>query len=839
MTVNEVEEFSGIRDRFALSRAQLLADYAAISKKRRGAAEATALRLRSRQYLDIMAAEASMGVYDWAGLECILRDPKALVTQRIEPMVMAEIGRVLLLQQLEPDDTKLGVSALRFAIDRLPKNLKSRRFRKLLIEHFILSRMHKEAEEHLDAWPDVDRDFHSYLRGELSNPYRVLGGGDLKLWLENFNRPFEAHELSVVELVDLPGAPFDRLCSPAPTSAATSVNDDDRKAPRVSVILTTYNPSKTELATSLNSILNQTLSDLEVIVVDDASDAEQRADIDELAERDARVKVVHVEDNGGTYRSRNIGLAMATGKYVTGQDDDDWSHPERLAEQVRLLETRPDVIGCRVESITCLPDLSRVRLGYKASGANASSLMMRLETYRQIGGFLETRKAADTELHRRVEKFTGKPIVDIEKPLTIVRIETESLSRSEFRAGWSHPARREFKFSYSYWHATARRSELTLDDDSTPMVHIPGRFRIDQSARPAHLDVVYAGDWRQYGGPQKSMIEEIHALVDHGFNVGVMQLEAPRFMTKVTKPLTSHVQHLINSGLVHEVLYDDELKVDLLVLRYPPILQFATAELSGLQVQRMMILANQAPSELDGSDIRYLVQDCTRNAQRMFTHNVTWVPQGPQVREAIESYLPPEAIETFDIPGIVKASDWKSAKNHRRSTLPVVGRHSRDNRMKWPEAADVIEKAYPTSGRFDIRILGGASVPKDVLGVKETPAAWTVYGVDALPVPAFLRTLDFYVFFQNSVAVEAFGRSVLEALAAGLIVILPKSYEEVFGEAAIYVSPDKIQETVMMYHNDRHLFAKQLDIAERVVADNFSHESYVSLIDEVLKGANT
>jgi hypothetical protein len=99
------------RDRFDLTREQLLSDYAAISKKRRGAAETTALRLRSRQYLDIMAAEASKATLDWAGLRAVLLDEELLGETRLEPMVLAEIGRVLLLQQLLDEDVNLAVTA--------------------------------------------------------------------------------------------------------------------------------------------------------------------------------------------------------------------------------------------------------------------------------------------------------------------------------------------------------------------------------------------------------------------------------------------------------------------------------------------------------------------------------------------------------------------------------------------------------------------------------------------------------------------------------------------------------------------------------------------------------
>lgn len=823
------------RDRFALTRSQLLTDYSGISAKRRGAAEATALRLRSRQFLEIMAFEASFRSLDWAGLKALLAEPVTLKSRELDPMVMAEIGRVLLLQEIEPADQRLGVAALEYGVNGLPVNVKSRRFRKLLVDHYILAHEYDTAKSALTEWRDLEREARGYLSAELLNPFFVHDGANKEAWLANFNREFEAFGLSPISLVDGQETPFDRLTTEAPAPRPGGGFDEDSST--VSAIVTTFQPGRDELLTAVRSLLHQTHRNLEVILVDDASGPDYEGVLQAAVALDNRVKLVKAETNGGTYLARNLGLSVATGVYVTGQDDDDWSHPERIAEQVAFLEKNSRLVGCRVSAIACLPNLCRVRLGYKPVSANASSLMMRRETFKKVGGFMAARKAADTELHRRAEELTGRAVEDIEKPLTIVRIEPDSLSRSEFRAGWSHPARREFKFSYSYWHTQANPEELALEGEATPRVSVPRRFRIDPSTFPARFDVVFAGDWRQYGGPQRSMLEEIRALTSEGFVVGVMQLEAPRFMTKIQKPLTPHVQELINDGTVTEVLYDDPVEVGILILRYPPILQFSIEAASQLRVAKMIILANQAPSELDGSDIRYRVEDCTINARAMFCEDVIWAPQGAQVRAAIEPYLAPGEITGFDIPGMVEPNEWYRDHSFRRSTLPVVGRHSRDNAMKWPEDPKVIESVYPTTGRFDIRILGGANIPRVALKKDVTPAAWTVYEVDALPVQVFLESLDFYVFFQHSVAVEAFGRAILEAIASGLVVILPNHYKDVFGAAAIYAEPAEVRSVVMKYHNDRTSYLEQVRTARAVVEDKFSHAAYVKLIQSLLAGA--
>src|SRR5699024_2193541 len=229
------------------------------------------------------------------------------------------------------------------------------------------------------------------------------------------------------------------------------------------------------------------------------------------------------------------------------------------------------------------------------------------------------RKAADTEFFYRVARVTGRPVGLISKPLSIIRIMDGSLSRSEFSPGWRHTARRSFRSSYELWHDESSVEEMRLDKKKEPRVAVPRRFHIDRDSVPVEFDVVLAGDWQQYGGPQKSMIEEIHAITRAKLRVGVMNLEAARFMTKNDhKTLNPHIQSMINSGYVGEVHYDEEVRVRLLILRYPPILQFFTQPASKLQIDSMIILANQAPSELDGTDIRYIVGDCHDNATKAF-----------------------------------------------------------------------------------------------------------------------------------------------------------------------------------------------------------------------------
>ena len=104
----------------------------------------------------------------------------------------------------------------------------------------------------------------------------------------------------------------------------------------VSVIIPVYNDEK-YLMDCVNSVLNQTYQNLEVILVNDGSTDRSAALCEQLRAQDSRVRVLH-KPNGGVGDSRNAGLAMATGELLAFVDNDDRMEPTNLAELVDLLE---------------------------------------------------------------------------------------------------------------------------------------------------------------------------------------------------------------------------------------------------------------------------------------------------------------------------------------------------------------------------------------------------------------------------------------------------------------------------------------------------------------------
>lgn len=100
--------------------------------------------------------------------------------------------------------------------------------------------------------------------------------------------------------------------------------------PKISVIVPVYNVEK-YLSRCINSILDQTFSDFELLLIDDGSKDKSGEICDEYAERDNRIKVFHKE-NGGVSSARNVGLDNAKGEWICFCDSDDWVENQFLYE---------------------------------------------------------------------------------------------------------------------------------------------------------------------------------------------------------------------------------------------------------------------------------------------------------------------------------------------------------------------------------------------------------------------------------------------------------------------------------------------------------------------------
>ncbi len=198
------------------------------------------------------------------------------------------------------------------------------------------------------------------------------------------------------------------------------------RAPAVSVIIPTFNRASV-LDRAVASVLGQTFTDFELIVVDDGStDETDRV----LARSGARLRV-HRQGNQGVSAARNAGIRMARGKWIAFLDSDDCWLPEKLERQIAFFRDHPDAGICQTEEIW-IRNGRRVnpkRRHRKPSGwifidalnlclVSPSAVMIDRALIDAAGGFDETFPACeDYDLWLRIALH--HPIHLIDEPLTV------------------------------------------------------------------------------------------------------------------------------------------------------------------------------------------------------------------------------------------------------------------------------------------------------------------------------------------------------------------------------------------------------------------------------------
>ena len=253
---------------------------------------------------------------------------------------------------------------------------------------------------------------------------------------------------------------FDRL---SPQSTPSTAGLDSRHG-LVSVIVPVFNAAGV-VRTAVHSLLAQSWTELEVLLIDDGSSDGSLANCRELAAQDGRVRVIQLGRNLGAYRARNSGLAEARGDFVTVHDADDWSHPQKIEMQLRALLEDRSLKASVSHWVRASPglDMTRWRMEESWIHRNVSSLMIRADLRDAIGYWDRAKVNADTEYYYRIlQAFGPNAIKEVNPgiPLAFGRTMQESLTsqtathlRTQFRG-----VRHDYMEAAHNWHSQARTS---------------------------------------------------------------------------------------------------------------------------------------------------------------------------------------------------------------------------------------------------------------------------------------------------------------------------------------------------------------------------------------------
>lgn len=682
-----------------------------------------------------------------------------------------------------------------------------------------------------------------FLQLNAVNPNVSMNTDKRSEWISRMNRIFASSGLAEFEFPEDEAPSFYNIRVRAEPVAEAGL-------PMISVIMPIYEPNEaTDVA--LRSLVTQTWTNLEILVIDDCSPdtfedgspTPYRSQLQAWADADSRVKLILCEENRGAYAVRNDAFDVASGEFVTVADKDDWHHPQKLERQARQLMRQPDRGANIVNWVRADENLKfLVRWGPdRVIHPSFASIMYRREEVRNRLGYWDAvRKSADGEHRKRYELvYSERLVAEDGVPMAISLLGDGNLTSSDFGLGYRHPDREIYQDAYSAWHEEVAAGDSPFMPKPVkerkwigPPSFLPDR---DRDSVP-HYDVVYLSEFGLLGGNSLSLEQEIQTALDAGLRVGVIPLQNGLVKGASTRRMTPMLRRMFLDGQVDRLHLHRQVTATLMVIHWPPIMQLLPDGPSHIQVERMVVVANQVPAMTSKIYYGYEAEDVSTNCFETFGHRPLWAPQSSVVRRRLLAVAPFAEIADVDWPGVAEPAPGTLGRSLQLDGAPVLGHPWDEEELNWPVQARDRDAVFPKDGSVNVILRGHvqALVRRGVLKSRTTlPHGWQVIEGEAeTRFREYLDELDFLVCFGGDVWDESTEPSILEALAKGVVCVGPQALSEVYGDAVVCCEPRQVQATL------RHLWDADAYEAQRRRGFEFlerarTREDYLRRLEKV------
>jgi len=238
----------------------------------------------------------------------------------------------------------------------------------------------------------------------------------------------------------------------------------------VTIFISAFNAEST-IGKAIQSLLDQTHKNLEIIICDDNSSDSTPRICAEFTRHSSLIKFIQNKTQMGTYVNRNMGLELSRGDFFTILDADDIAHPSRVAMQLDVLLANPCLIGV-IGHWVRLSNRGYISFrnfwgGTYLHEAVATFMFRREAVMRKIGYWDEVMFSADTEFLERVRRvFGAKSVEGLKVPLCIASQLETSLTNNKKNGisnfqGLSN-ARLQYRRSWTEWHKRTKPEDLYI-----------------------------------------------------------------------------------------------------------------------------------------------------------------------------------------------------------------------------------------------------------------------------------------------------------------------------------------------------------------------------------------
>lgn len=344
-----------------------------------------------------------------------------------------------------------------------------------------------------------------------------------------------------------------------------------------------------------------------------------------------------------------------------------------------------------------------------------------------------------------------------------------------------------------------------------------------------HFDIIVVADLRFPGGTSTAIAAEIEAQARAGYRTGLVAFKAP--VLRYPHPIHPLIRACLDAGWCELLDPETPVAAGLVLLHHPMILQHLPTRRLRIDADAVRLIVHQPPFDAAGKPF-YNWGRIDRHAAALIGERVMWCPVGPVVRDQLESLVEPPLLAAEDWHNVLDPDAWATSRTGPNGAVPVIGRHSRPDPLKWPATRAETLLVYPDAADLTVRALGVDRALTDLLA--PVPLNWQLLPFTATGVAEFLRSLDVYVYFHHPLWVEAFGRGVLEAMASGLPTVLPATFRALFGDGALYAEPAAAAGLARTLHAVPGRWSEQGEAAVATVRERFSFQRHVARVAELI-----
>ena len=337
------------------------------------------------------------------------------------------------------------------------------------------------------------------------------------------------------------------------------------------------------------------------------------------------------------------------------------------------------------------------------------------------------------------------------------------------------------------------------------------------------LDILLIGDFRFPGGTSTAIATEIAAQSRAGYRTGLLALKGP--ILRHPHPFHPAIRRLLDTGAATLVDPQRPIRAPLTLVHHPQLFTHLPSRALELDTDLALLVVHH-PAFDGAGRAAYDPVTCTANGGAFLGLELVWAPVGPAVRQGLERFAGRIELLDFDWHNCLDPEGWHGPRRAPLGPRPIIGRHSRPDPLKWPADRAAVLRVYPDDPAIEVRVLGGGAFLDQLIGSQ--PANWRVEPFDPEAPARFLAGIDFFVFYHHPHWIEAFGRTILEALGSGCVVVLPPHFEPLFGSAALYAEPAEAKALILATHADPAAFAAQSERGHRSLIERFSATAHIA-----------